>query len=96
MIHSIATRKITAFLFTMAWLAFVGQGTSYGQSPIAEGKIYWTGLESGIYRSSLGGSNVEQLVKPELRYPADIALDVLRGKMYWDGCAVVGRRHPLV
>ena len=31
MIYPIATRKITAFSFAMAWLAFVGQGTGYGQ-----------------------------------------------------------------
>ena len=83
MIHSIASRKITAFLFAMAWLAFVGQSASYGQPPVAEGKIYWANPQRGIHRSSLDGTNVEQLVKPELRYPADIALDVLRGKMYW-------------
>ena len=83
MIHSIASRKIAAFLFAMAWLALVGQGTSYSQPPITEGKIYWANLEKGIHRSSLDGTNVEQLVKPELRYPADIALDVSRGKMYW-------------
>ncbi|MYC72642.1 MAG: PQQ-binding-like beta-propeller repeat protein [Gemmatimonadetes bacterium] len=83
MIHSIATRKITAFLFAMAWLTFVGQGTSHSQPPVEEGKIYWANPIKGIHRSSLDGTNVEQLVKPELRYPADIALDVLRGKMYW-------------
>ena len=83
MIHSIATRKITAFLFAMVWLAFAGYGISYGQPPIAEGKIYWANPQRGIHRSSLDGTNVEQLVKPELRYPADIALDVLGGKMYW-------------
>ena len=83
MIHSIATRKITAFLFAMAWLVFVEQGTSYGQPPIAEGKIYWTDPTRGIQCANLDGSNIEQLVKPELRYPADIALDVLGGKIYW-------------
>ena len=83
MIYPIATRKITAFSFAMAWLAFGGQGIGYGQPPITEGKMYWANLERGIYRSSLDGTNIEQLVKPELRYPSDIALDVLRGKMYW-------------
>ena len=83
MIHSIASRKITAFLFAMAWLPFVGHGTGYGQQPGEEGKIYWANPQRGIHRSSLDGTNVEQLVKPELRYPADIALDVLGGKMYW-------------
>ncbi len=81
MIHPIANRKITASLFAMAWLALVGQGPGYGQPPVEEGKIYWAG--QGIHRSSLDGTNVEQLVESELRYPADIALDVLRGKMYW-------------
>ena len=83
MIHSIASRKITAFLFAMAWLPFVGHGTGYGQQPGEEGKIYWANPQRGIHRSSLDGTHVEQLVEPDLRYPADIALDVLRGKMYW-------------
>ena len=83
MIHSIASRKITAFLFVMAWLAFVGQGTSYGQQPTAEGKIYWTDPTRGIQRANLDGTNVEQIVESDVRYPADIALDVLGGKMYW-------------
>ncbi len=83
MIHSIASRKITALLFAMAWLALVGQGTGHGQPPVEEGQIYWANPQRGIHRSSLNGTNVEQLIKPELRYPADIALDVLGGKMYW-------------
>ena len=83
MIHSIATRKTTAFLFAMVWLALVGQGPSYSQPPVAEGKMYWANPQKGIHRSSLDGTNVEQLVESELRYPSDIALDVLRGKMYW-------------
>lgn len=90
MIHSIATRKITAFLSAIAWLALVVQGTSYGQPPVAEGKMYWTALESGIYRSSLDGTNIEQLVKPEWSYPGDIALDLLGGKMYWTDRRVSG------
>ena len=83
MIYSIATRKITAFLFAIMWFAFFGQGTSYSQPPVEAGKIYWTHPERGIHRSSLDGSNVEQLVKPEWSYPGDIALDVAGGKMYW-------------
>ena len=83
MIYPIATRKVTAFSFAMAWLAFVGQDPGYGQPPTTEGKMYWANLERGIYRSSLDGTNIEQLVKPELRYPSAIALDVLRGKIYW-------------
>ena len=83
MIYPIATRKITAFSFAMAWLAFGGQGIGYGQPPITEGKMYWANLERGIYRSSLDGTNVEQLVESDLRRPADIALDVVRGKIYW-------------
>ena len=83
MIYSITTRKITAFLFAIMWFAFFGQGTSYSQPPVEAGKIYWTHPERGIHRSSLDGSNVEQLVKPEWSYPGDIALDVAGGKMYW-------------
>ena len=83
MIYSIASRKITALLFAIAWLALVGQGIGYGQPPSEEGKIYWTNPVEGIQRADLDGTNVEQLVKPELRYPADIALDVDGGKIYW-------------
>ena len=83
MIHLIATRKITAFLFAMVWLAFVGQGTGYGQPPVEEGKIYWTNPVGGIQRANLDGTNVEQLVESDLRRPAEIALDLLRGKIYW-------------
>ena len=90
MIHSIATRKITAFLSAIAWLALVVQGTSYGQPPVAEGKMYWTALERGIYRSSLDVTNIEQLVKPEWSYPGSFALDVAGGKMYWTDRRVSG------
>ena len=83
MIHPIATRKITAFSFAMAWLAFGGQGIGYGQPLVEESKIYWTNPVKGIQRASLDGTNVEQLVKADLRRPADIALDVVRGKIYW-------------
>ena len=83
MIHPIATRKITASLFAMAWLVFVGQGTSYSQPPIAEGKIYWTNRVKGIQRANLDGSQVEQLIESDVRRPAEIALDLLRGKIYW-------------
>ena len=83
MIHPIATRKITAFLFAIAWLVFVGQGTSYSQPPIAEGKIYWTNRVKGIQRANLDGSQVEQLIESDVRRPAEIALDLLRGKIYW-------------
>ena len=90
MIHSIATRKITALLFAMAWLTLAGQGTGYGQPPVAEGKMYWANLERGIYRSGLDGTNIEQLVKPEWSYPGSIALDVAGGKMYWTDRRVSG------
>lgn len=89
MIYPIATRKITAFSFAMAWLAFVGQGTGYGQPPVEENKIYWTNPVKGIQRASLDGTNVEQLVESDVRRPADIALDVMRGKIYWtDGWGI--------
>ena len=83
MIHPLATRKITAFLFAIAWLALGGQGTGYGQPPVAEGKIYWTDPTRGIQRANLDGTNVEQIVEADVRRPADIALDLLRGKIYW-------------
>ena len=82
MIRSIASRKAIVSIFTVAWLIF-GAQSGYGQPPIEEGKIYWTHPESGIHRSSLDGSNVEQLVIPDLRRPDKIALDIAGGKMYW-------------
>ena len=89
MIYPIATRKVTAFSFAMAWLAFVGQGPGYGQPPVEENKIYWTNPVKGIQRASLDGTNVEQLVESDARRPADIALDVTRGKIYWtDGWGI--------
>ena len=58
----------------MMWLAFVGQGPSYSQPPVAEGKMYWANLERGIYRSSLDGTNIEQLVKPEWKLSGQLSL----------------------
>ena len=83
MINSVADRKAVASIVATVWLALGGQGISYGLSPVGEGSIYWTDLDKGIFRSDLDGSNVEHLVKPELRYPGNIELDVLGGKMYW-------------
>ena len=83
MINSVAGRKAVASITAAVWLVSGGQGISYSQSPVEGGKIYWTDLERGIFRSNLDGSNSERLVKPDVRYPGDIALDVLGGKMYW-------------
>ena len=83
MIHPIASRKTAASLLVMVCLTVVGQDTGHGQSPVEEGKIFWTHLERGIHRSSLDGSSVEQLVNPELRRPDKIALDVPGEKIYW-------------
>ena len=56
-------------------------------------KIYWTdqngvAINSGqktarIRRANLDGSNVEDLVTQNLTQPVGIALDLLRGKIYW-------------
>ena len=89
MIHPIASRKITAFLFAIAWLAFVGQDMAAGQ-PVEGDKIYWTHPEQGIHRSDLDGSNVEPLVIPDLRRPDKIALDIAREKVYWTDGPVAG------
>ncbi len=83
MINSVANRKAIASILVAVWLALGVQGISYAESPIAEGKIYWMDLENGIFRSNLDGSSAERLVEPELRYPGDIALDVLGGKVCW-------------
>ena len=88
MIRSIASRKAIVALFTAAWSIF-GAQSGYGQL-VEEGKIYWTHPESGIHRSSLDGSNVEQLVIPDLRRPDKIALDIAGGKMYWTEREVAG------
>ena len=85
--RSIASRKAIAAIFTAAWSIF-GAQSGYGQPPVEEGKIYWTHPEVGIHRSSLDGSNVEQLVIPDLRRPDKIALDIAGGKMYWTEGAV--------
>ncbi len=45
-------------------------------------KLYWT-VWSGIQRSNLDGSDVEDLVTTGLKNPWVIALDVSGGKMYW-------------
>ncbi|MYF93031.1 MAG: DUF5050 domain-containing protein [Gemmatimonadetes bacterium] len=81
MIRSIASRRVIAAILTAAWSIF-GAQSGYGQ-PVEEGKIYWTNPARGIHRSSLDGSNVEQLVIPDLRRPDKIALDIAGGKMYW-------------
>ena len=73
MINSAAGRKAVASIIAAVWLVSGGQGISYGQSPVEGGKIYWTDLERGIFRSNLDGSNSERLVKPDVRYPGDIA-----------------------
>ena len=83
MIRSIAAA------FTAAWL-ILGAQSGYGQPPSEEGKIYWTNSASGIHRSSLDGSNVEQLVTPDLRAPDKIALDVAGGKIYWTDIEMAG------
>ena len=89
MIRSIASRKAIAAIFTAAWSIF-GAQSGYGQPPVEGGTIYWSHPESGIHRSSLDGSNVEQLVIPDLRRPDKIALDIAGGKMYWTDGAVAG------
>ena len=84
MIRSIAAA------FTAAW-SILGAQSGYGQPPSEAGKIYWTDSQRGIHRSSLDGSNVEQLVIPDLRGPDKIALDVAGGRIYWTergGCGI--------
>ncbi|MCY3778511.1 MAG: DUF5050 domain-containing protein [Candidatus Aminicenantes bacterium] len=81
---------LRASTIAAVWIAFGAPGMSYGQSPAPEGKVYWTGLEKGIHRSSLDGTNHEQLVKPEWSYPGDIALDVPGDKIYWTDRRVSG------
>ena len=52
-------------------------------------KMYWTESDAGdnrnqrIRRMNLDGSGVEDLIVDGLRLPAEIVLDVQRGKMYW-------------
>ena len=52
----------------------------------ANGKLYWTHADDGIYRANLSdGTNIEQLVKDNIWSISGgrIALDVAGGKMYW-------------
>ena len=90
MIKLISGRIVRASSIAAVWIALWTPGICYGQSPGQEGRIYWTGLERGIYRSGLDGKNAEQLVKPEWSYPGDIALDVPGNKMYWTDRRVSG------
>ena len=46
-------------------------------------KIYWTDVRGATHRANLDGSNIEHLFTPALREPYGIALDLVRGKMYW-------------
>ena len=55
-----------------------------GQEPPGTSRMYW--LDRGtdrIQRSSLDGSNVEDLVAAGLSEPRELALDGAAGKMYW-------------
>lgn len=90
MINLISGRIFGASVIASVTIALWVPGISCGQSPAQEGKIYWTGLEIGIHRSSLDGTNHEQLVKPEWSYPGDIALDVPGNRMYWADRRVSG------
>ena len=91
MANLIFARMDRASTIAAVWLALAVQGMSYGQSPVqTEGEIYWTGFERGIHRSSLDGTNIEQLVIPEWSYPGDIALDLSESKMYWTDRRVSG------
>ena len=57
---------------------------------VGEGRIYWTAwIPSAIRQSDLDGSNVENLLTTVDR-PLFIALDAVRGKMYWAVYAQVG------
>ena len=63
------------------------------------GKLYWstsiTAEEGEILRANLDGSNVE-IVVTEIDKPADIALDIAGGKIYWTDYVVdVVRRANL-
>ena len=87
-VHLMARRKTAAPLLVMVCMAVAGQGTSHGQSPVEEGKIYRADLKWGIHRSSLDGSNVEQLVKPDLRRPDKIVPGCIRGEDVLDGKGV--------
>ena len=80
---STPTRSTATSILSAVWLVLSCPGIGYCQSPSEGGYIYWTNLESGIFRSELDGSNAERIVKADVRYPGDIVLDVSGGKMYW-------------
>ena len=75
-------------MFAVVWSS---QGVGYGQSLVENGRVYWTDVRRGIYRSSLDGANVEHLVQPDWRRPHQIALDVAGGKMYWAASNILFR-----
>ena len=60
--------------------------TGIGGIAVADGKIYWTELQSlgrgKIHRANLNGTNIETLATP-LGRPTGIAVDTLDGKVYW-------------
>ncbi|MCY3737494.1 MAG: T9SS type A sorting domain-containing protein [Gemmatimonadaceae bacterium] len=48
-------------------------------------RMYWTnaGSRDRIQRADIDGSNVQDLVTSGLRDPIDVALDLIKGKIYW-------------
>ena len=81
--NTFANRRACFSLLAMAWWALHGMGFSYGQPPTEKGNIYWTEWEAGIHRFSLDSQKVENLIKPDLRRPGKIALDLHGEMIYW-------------
>ena len=81
--NTFANRRACFSLLAMAWWALHGMGFSYGQPPTEKGNIYWTEWEAGIHRFSLDSQMVERLIKPDLRRPGKIALDLHGEMIYW-------------
>ncbi len=83
-------RGITSLLATVA-LTIGVQGVSYGQSPVAANKIYWTEEKDlgWIQRADLDGANIESVLTTEIQTGLQmdpiflLAVDSYENKIYW-------------
>ncbi len=64
-----------------ATLLSLSLGVSLGFTE-PKGHIYWVG-DNGLGRTTMDGSEIEWLVRPDLRRPGSIAIDEVRARIYW-------------
>ena len=71
-------------IFLVLTWAFGFMGISYAQEPDeTHDKVYWSDSHEGIFRCNLDGSDSERLIRPDIRRPRRLALDIGGGRMYW-------------